>query len=127
MGLEPVAVALEQPPDVGGGAEGRCRLFDTDDPRGERLPVVAVQESELSRLSTAEKVALLRRLFRGRTDAYPIRWEGKTSGKSGYAPACINEWRAGVCENHPPPALQAGVDAQIAQAEALSTYPKNGS
>ena len=90
-------------------------------------PVVAVQESELSRLSTAEKVALLRRLFRGRTDAYPIRWEGKTSGKSGYAPACINEWRAGVCENHPPPALQAGVDAQIAQAEALSTYPKNGS
>ncbi|MFN9726817.1 TOTE conflict system archaeo-eukaryotic primase domain-containing protein [Acidovorax sp.] len=83
-----------------------------------------MQESELSRLSTAEKVALLRRLFRGRTDAYPIRWEGKTSGKSGYAPACINEWRAGVCENHPPPALQAGVDAQIAQAEALSTHPK---
>ena len=24
--------------------------------------------------------------------------EGKTSGKSGYAPACANEWRAGVCE-----------------------------
>jgi hypothetical protein len=59
---------------------------------------VAVQESELSRLSTAEKVALFRRLFRGRTDVYPIRWEGKTSGKSGYAPACANEWRAGVCE-----------------------------
>lgn len=61
-------------------------------------PVVAVQESELSRLSTAEKVALFRTLFRGRTDVYPIRWEGKTSGKSGYAPACANEWRAGVCE-----------------------------
>ncbi|MFG6441479.1 TOTE conflict system archaeo-eukaryotic primase domain-containing protein [Roseateles sp. LKC17W] len=53
---------------------------------------------EPSRLSTAEKVALFRRLFRGRTDVYPIRWEGKTSGKSGYAPACANEWRAGVCE-----------------------------
>jgi len=60
--------------------------------------VVAVQEPELSRLSTAEKVTLFRRLFRGRTDVYPIRWEGKTSGKSGYAPACANEWRAGVCE-----------------------------
>jgi hypothetical protein len=49
-------------------------------------------------LSTAEKVALFRRLFRGRTDVYPVRWEGKTSGKSGYAPVCANEWRAGVCE-----------------------------
>jgi hypothetical protein len=43
-------------------------------------------------------VALFRRLFRGRTDVYPVRWESKTSGKSGYAPACANEWRAGVCE-----------------------------
>ena len=48
-----------------------------------------------SRLSTTEKVALFRRLFRGRTDVYPIRWEGKTSDKSGYAPACANEWRSG--------------------------------
>lgn len=60
--------------------------------------VAAVREPEPSRLSTAEKVALFRRLFRGRTDVYPVRWEGKTSGKSGYAPACANEWRAGVCE-----------------------------
>jgi superfamily II DNA or RNA helicase len=37
-------------------------------------------------------------LFRGRTDVYPIRWESKTSGKSGYAPACANEWRPGLCE-----------------------------
>jgi superfamily II DNA or RNA helicase len=51
-----------------------------------------------SSLSTADKVALFRRLFRGRTDVYPVRWEGKTSGKTGYAPACANEWRAGVCE-----------------------------
>ena len=66
-----------------------------------RLPqpvAVVAQEAEPSRLSTAEKVALFRRLFRGRTDVYPVRWEGKTSGKSGYAPACANEWRAGVCE-----------------------------
>lgn len=62
-------------------------------------PVVLVaREPEPTKLSTADKVALFRRLFRGRTDVYPIRWEGKTSGKAGYAPACANEWRAGVCE-----------------------------
>ena len=59
---------------------------------------VVVQETEPSQLSTAEKVTLFRRLFRGRTDVYPVRWEGKSSGKAGYAPACANEWRAGVCE-----------------------------
>jgi superfamily II DNA or RNA helicase len=67
-----------------------------------RLPsppdVVAIPELAPSRLSPTEKVALFRQMFRGRTDVYPIRWEGKTSGKSGYAPACANEWRAGVCE-----------------------------
>lgn len=69
-----------------------------------RLPSSAVQtcpasapkaEPQRSSLSTADKVALFRRLFRGRTDVYPVRWEGKTSGKSGYTPACGNEWRAG--------------------------------
>lgn len=39
-----------------------------------------VPEPEPSRLSTAEKVALFRRLFRGRTDVYPIHWESKTTG-----------------------------------------------
>jgi len=62
-------------------------------------PAAAVaQEPEPSMLSTAEKVTLFRRLFRGRTDVYPIRWESKTSGKAGYTPACANEWRTGVCE-----------------------------
>jgi superfamily II DNA or RNA helicase len=61
------------------------------------LPAPAAQALQAT-LSTAEKVALFRRLFRGRTDVYPVRWESKTSGKSGYAPACANEWRAGVCE-----------------------------
>lgn len=66
-----------------------------------RVPQPAVpmtREPTPSRLSTAEKVALFRRLFRGRTDVYPVRWDGKTSDRSGYAPACANEWRAGVCE-----------------------------
>ena len=49
-------------------------------------------------LSTEGKVSLYRELFRGRTDVYPVRWESKTSGKSGYAPACHNEWVAGICQ-----------------------------
>ncbi len=48
-------------------------------------------------LNPSEKIALFRRLFRGRTDVYPVRWENK-AGKSGYSPACGNEWRAGVCD-----------------------------
>lgn len=66
-----------------------------------RLPqptTLVARRQEASRLSTAEKVALFRRLFRGRTDVYPLRWESKATGKAGYAPACANEWRAGVCE-----------------------------
>ena len=58
-------------------------------------PVSAPASATL--LSTDEKVALFRRLFRGRTDVYPVRWESK-AGKTGYSPACANEWRAGVCE-----------------------------
>lgn len=67
-----------------------------------RLPLKeaapGVRGAEQPHLSTDDKVALFRRLFRGRTDVYPIRWESKSTGKSGYAPACANEWRAGVCE-----------------------------
>ncbi|MCX7139511.1 MAG: DEAD/DEAH box helicase family protein [Proteobacteria bacterium] len=65
--------------------------------RSPPVHVPHVSEPEHSRLSTAEKVELFRRLFRGRTDVYPIRWESKTTGKTGYAQACGNEWLAGIC------------------------------
>ena len=45
-----------------------------------------------------EKVRLFRSLFRGRTDVHPVRWENKSSGKRGYAPACSNECVRGICE-----------------------------
>ena len=44
------------------------------------------------------KIALFRSLFRGREDVWPRRFESLRTGKSGYAPACANEWRPGVCE-----------------------------
>ena len=48
-------------------------------------------------LDTDAKLALFKRLFRGRVDVFPMRWESK-AGKAGYSPACANEWRPGVCE-----------------------------
>jgi hypothetical protein len=47
---------------------------------------------------SATKIALFRSLFRGRADVYPRRFESRKTGKSGYAPACANEWVRGICE-----------------------------
>lgn len=44
------------------------------------------------------KIALFRALFRGRNDVYARRFENRRTGKSGYAPACTNEWVRGICE-----------------------------
>ena len=43
------------------------------------------------------KVDLFRRLFSGRDDVFPLRWENRKTGKAGYSPACANEWARGVC------------------------------
>jgi hypothetical protein len=48
--------------------------------------------------SAQAKIALFRSLFRGRVDVYPRRFESRTSGRAGYAPACANEWVRGICE-----------------------------
>src|ERR1019366_2997983 len=49
-------------------------------------------------IGSAEKVAIFRSLFRGRSDVYPKLWVNSRTGKKGYAPACRNEWVRGVCE-----------------------------
>ncbi len=46
----------------------------------------------------SSKVGLFRSLFHGREDVYPRRFESRRTGKSGYAPACANEWVRGICE-----------------------------
>jgi len=50
------------------------------------------------RSSPEAKIALFRSLFRGRDDVYPRRFESRKSGKSGYQPACANQWVRGLCE-----------------------------
>jgi hypothetical protein len=98
-------------------AELQARLLAVDRERQElqkRLAELTLPPSEISHhrslaqfispsakvantSSVAEKVALFRRLFAGRVDVYPVRWENTAARKSGYAPACANEWRRGIC------------------------------
>ena len=49
-------------------------------------------------LTGPEKVALFRSLFRGRDDVFPVLWTSSKTGRTGYSPACDNEWAPGVCE-----------------------------
>jgi hypothetical protein len=48
-------------------------------------------------VSPAWKVALFRERFRGRDDVYAKLWANTRTGKTGYAPACANEWVRGTC------------------------------
>ncbi len=50
-----------------------------------------------SDLATEKKIKLFESLFKGRTDVFPKRWESR-KGKSGYSPACDNEWKPSLCE-----------------------------
>ncbi|PLX46878.1 MAG: DEAD/DEAH box helicase [Desulfobulbaceae bacterium] len=67
----------------------------------EEPPAAEAGKSENSgqahtQLSPPEKVALFRRMFRGRDNVYPLRWKS-AKGRAGYSPACGNEWKPGLC------------------------------
>jgi hypothetical protein len=49
-------------------------------------------------LSSEDKIRLFRERFVGRDDVYARRWENPKTEKSGYSPACRNEWVRGICE-----------------------------
>jgi len=66
----------------------------TNDPVSKAVLVPKPSSTGTSGVSTPEeKIAFFRNLFRGREDIFAIRWEGK-SGKSGYSPAGVMDWRA---------------------------------
>jgi hypothetical protein len=67
--------------------------------RGQKAwALVCGSDSSITINSTpSEKITLFRRLFGGRSEVFPVRWENRNTGKSGYAPACANEWIRGVC------------------------------
>lgn len=45
---------------------------------------------------SGDKIKLFKSLFRGRSDVYAKRWQN-SKGQSGYSPACLNEWKSGIC------------------------------
>jgi len=69
--------------------------FNVRDPISENA--CETKEEDLQPLTLQQKVQLFRDLFRGRNDVFPTRWES-ANGKSGYSPACGNEWRRGICQ-----------------------------
>ena len=68
-----------------------------------RLSRAAYRKTPLDHLAINDrsppeaKIALFRTLFRGREDVFARRFESRASGKSGYSPACGNEWLRGIC------------------------------
>ncbi len=62
----------------------------------QRTQPIAQMSAPAPEISPQEKIKLFRALFAGREDVYARRWENK-KGAKGYAPACRNEWKAGIC------------------------------
>lgn len=67
-------------------------LWEKQVPRPE--PVAGVNTGS----TDEEKIALFLSLFRGREDVYARRYYSLKTGKSGYVPACQNEWAPGLCD-----------------------------
>ncbi|MEO6874824.1 MAG: DEAD/DEAH box helicase family protein [Opitutaceae bacterium] len=100
-----------------------------------QLKLGATTESMLTRAprTPSEKVALFLDLFGTRRSVFPKRWENEKTGKSGYAPACDNEWRPGVCykpkvkcaeclHQRFPPLDERAVEAHLRGACTLGVY-----
>ncbi len=84
----------------------RCHLqAELDHARADLARIAAVPPTSAStglsstpKLTPEEKVALFRRVFRGREDVYPVRFVSKKTGKSGYSPECSNKFVDGLCD-----------------------------
>ena len=48
--------------------------------------------------SAQEKIKFFLSVFKGREDVYARRYHSAKTGKSGYTPACRNEWVPGLCD-----------------------------
>lgn len=75
----------------------RCERSQINCPPSQ-LPLSFNNTSLTSDSSKDAKITLFRTLFRGREDVYPRRFESAKTGRSGYQPACQNEWVRGICK-----------------------------
>lgn len=80
--------------------EARERLAQLDYERAAVCRAIAELEAAAGGpdITTAEgRVELFTSLFRGRPDVFATRWQSAKTGRSGWAPRCLNDWRPGVC------------------------------
>ncbi|MGH9372184.1 MAG: TOTE conflict system archaeo-eukaryotic primase domain-containing protein [Vicinamibacterales bacterium] len=81
------------PGQIGGRSPPRIAAADT-------IRKAPMDLRSVTHASPAEaEIGLFRSLFRGRVDVYPRRFESRTTGRSGYAPTCANEWVRGISES----------------------------
>jgi len=115
--IEAKAAKLAEKTDVSENiARIRRRLADLNDERMELERELEAFEQQLVSDSSAEaeipafadatvtnssaskeKVELFQQMFAGRADVFPVRWENRKDGRTGYSPACSNEWAKGIC------------------------------
>ena len=73
-----------------------------------------------------EKVALFRRMFRGREDVFAMRWTGR-DGKSGYSPAALKDWSQLDAKGRPGRTLLPLTDevfvAHLTGRQTIGVYP----
>jgi len=86
-----------------------------------RLPLLPVGEPLVTKRSPlSEKVALFRRLFRGREDVYATRWEAP-DGRAGYSPAARSRWHRE--QGQYLPLTDAVVERHLAGRQTVGAYP----
>lgn len=98
-----------------------------------QAPLSFSASSSAMPLLPAEKIALFLDLFGARRSVYPKFWENPKTAKKGYAPACHNEWRPGVCRKPQikcmdcphqkfPPLDEIAIEAHLRGTHAIGTY-----
>ena len=79
------------------------------------------------------KVSLFLDLFGTRRSVFPRFWENPKTGRKGYSPVCLNEWRPGVCKKPQvkcseclhqkfPPLDEVAVEAHLRGHHTLGVY-----
>ncbi len=79
-----------------------------------------------ARSPLADKVTLVRRLFRGQDEVYAVRWTNPRSGKAGYAPAVAGGWNGRPTTGRPKrhlPLTDEVVGEHLEGSKTIGVYP----
>ena len=112
-------VGLRKRLGVETGAEERLQTTPADLPAQPRGAVT-------NHSPASEKVALFRRMFRGREDVFAVRWTGR-DGKAGYSPAALKDWSQPDAKGRPGrtllPLTDDAIIAHLTGKQTVGVYP----